>query len=202
MSKELITISKKNHQKKTLTELANDQPFLLPIEKPEDKELQEIYKSLESYFGKVMTPMKVFSARMPAKFNKFYQQIGALDEDLTLPRETSMLIRELVAKINVCLFCIDSNQIASIQANMNQDKFNAILDYQTSSLFTDSEKAAFNYASELARNKKMDIKTFAELTKYYTETQICEIVYLVASEHIYNITNIGLNIHSDNLCQI
>ena len=195
-------MSKSKLQEKSVTELSKSQPFLIPIEMPEDKELQEIYKSLETYFGKVMTPMKVFSARMPANFNKFYQQIGALDEDLTLPKETRMLIRELVAKINVCLFCIDSNQFASMQANMDQAKFNAILDYKTSSLFTDSEKAAFEYASELTRNKKVEIRTFGELTKYYTENQICEIVYLVASEHIYNITNIGLNIHSDNLCQI
>jgi hypothetical protein len=31
---------------------------------------------------------------------------------------------------------------------------------------------------------------------------ICEIVWLVASEHLYNMTNIGLNIHSDMLCDI
>ena len=32
--------------------------------------------------------------------------------------------------------------------------------------------------------------------------EICEIVWLVASEHLYNMTNIGLNIHSDMLCDI
>ena len=29
-----------------------------------------------------------------------------------------------------------------------------------------------------------------------------KVVWLVASEHLYNITNIGLNIHSDMLCDI
>jgi hypothetical protein len=28
--------------------------------------------------------------------------------------------------------------------------------------------------------------------------RFCDIVWLIASEHIYNITNIGLNIHSDS----
>jgi hypothetical protein len=36
----------------------------------------------------------------------------------------------------------------------------------------------------------------------YSEREICEIVWLVASEHFYNITNIGLNIHSGMLCDI
>ena len=39
------------------------------------------------------------------------------------------------------------------------------------------------------------------MSGYYSEREICEIVWLVASEH-YNMTNIGLNIHSDMLCDI
>jgi hypothetical protein len=34
------------------------------------------------------------------------------------------------------------------------------------------------------------------------ERAICEIVSLAASGHFYNMTNIGLNIHSDMLCDI
>jgi hypothetical protein len=40
------------------------------------------------------------------------------------------------------------------------------------------------------------------MAKYYTEREICEIVWLVASEHFYNMTNIGMNIESDMLCDI
>jgi len=39
-------------------------------------------------------------------------------------------------------------------------------------------------------------------SRYYSERLICKIVWLVASEHLYNMTNIGLNIHSDMLCDI
>jgi hypothetical protein len=40
------------------------------------------------------------------------------------------------------------------------------------------------------------------MARYYSEREIWEIVWLVASEHFYNITNIGLNIESDMLCDI
>ena len=40
------------------------------------------------------------------------------------------------------------------------------------------------------------------MSRHYSERAICEIVWLVASEHVYNMTNIGLNIHSDMLCDI
>jgi hypothetical protein len=40
------------------------------------------------------------------------------------------------------------------------------------------------------------------MSGHYPERAICEIVWLVASEHFYNMTNIGLNIHSDMLCEM
>jgi len=42
----------------------------------------------------------------------------------------------------------------------------------------------------------------AQLVRHYSERQICEIVWLVASEHLYNVSNIGLNIGSDGLCEV
>jgi hypothetical protein len=36
----------------------------------------------------------------------------------------------------------------------------------------------------------------AHLSCYYSERAICEIVWLAASEHLYNMTNIGLRICS------
>jgi alkylhydroperoxidase family enzyme len=113
-----------------------------------------------------------------------------------------MLIREQVAHTNVCLFCIDIGRYFTIKASMNEAKFNELGQYRTSPLFTDAERAALDYATELTRNRKIEPDTFARLARYYSERQICEIVWLVASEHFYNISNIGLNIHSDMLCQI
>ena len=85
---------------------------------------------------------------------------------------------------------------------MNQVKFDALEEYRTSTLFTDAERAALDYVTELTTEKKVNPETFARLPRYYSERQICEIVWLVASEHLYNMTNIGLNIHSDMLCDI
>jgi len=59
-----------------------------------------------------------------------------------------------------------------------------------------------DYATELTRNKKVNPETFARMSRYYSEREICEIVWLVGSEHVYNMTNIGLSIHSDMLCDI
>ena len=85
---------------------------------------------------------------------------------------------------------------------MNQAKFDALAEYRDNALFTERERAALDYATELTREKKVGPETFARLSRYYSDREICEIVWLVASEHLYNMTNIGLNIHSDMLCDI
>jgi alkylhydroperoxidase family enzyme len=177
-------------------------PFLPPIEKPRGLITKLLFGMIRKKFGKVFTPLKVHSARLPLSFFMFYGKVSQLDKKLQLPAEVAMLIRQQVARINVCLFCIDIGRWAAIQASMNEAKFDALDEYRTNALFSDKERAALDYVTELAKDKKVDPEAFARMARHYSEREICEIVWLVASEHIYNITNIGLNIHSDMLCSI
>ena len=177
-------------------------PFLSPIEKPQGLMLKLAYFFTRRQFGKVLTPLKVHSARLPSAFGLFYAKIGRLDKKLTLSPAMALLIRERVARINVCSFCMDIGRAVAIKASINEAKFDALDEYRTSSLFTDAERAALDYVTELTKDKKVNPDTFARMARHFSEREICEIVWLVASEHLYNMTNIGLNIHSDMLCDI
>src|SRR5881398_2498577 len=97
---------------------------------------------------------------------------------------------------------MDIGRAVAVKASINEAKFDALDEYRTSSLFTDAERAALDYVTELTKDKKVNPDTFARLARHYSEREICKIVWLVASEHLYNMTNIGLNIHSDMLCDI
>ena len=176
--------------------------FLPTIEEPKGLMMKLAYYFTRRQFGKVLTPLKVHSARLPAAFGLFYTKIGKLDKKLQLPQEMVLLIREQVARINICLFCMDIGRSFTIKASMNEAKFDALEEYRTSTLFSDAERAALDYVTELTKDKKVNAETFARMSRYYSDRQICEIVWLVASEHLYNMTNIGLNIHSDMLCDI
>lgn len=176
--------------------------FLAPIEKPKGLIMKLAYYFTRRQFGKVLTPLKVHTVRLPLAFGLFYGKIGNLDKKLSLPAETCLLIREQVARLNICLFCMDMGRLFTIKRSMNEAKFDALDEYRTSPLFTDAERAALDYATELTKDKKVNPDTFARMSRHYSERQIAEIVWLVASEHVYNMTNIGLNIHSDMLCDI
>jgi alkylhydroperoxidase family enzyme len=182
--------------------ITNMDTFLPPIEKPRGLMMKLAYYFTRRQFGKVLTPLKVHSARLPIAFGQFYAKIGQLDKKLSLSPETVMLIREQVARINVCLFCIDIGRSFTIKASMNQAKFDALEQYRTSPLFSDAERSALDYVTQLTKTKSVSRDTFSRLRRYYSEREVCEIVWLVATEHVYNMTNTGLNIHSDMLCDI
>ena len=57
--------------------------FLSPIEKPHGLTMKLAYYFTRRQFGKVLTPLKVHSARLPPAFGLFYTKIGKLDKKLT-----------------------------------------------------------------------------------------------------------------------
>ncbi|RDC64228.1 carboxymuconolactone decarboxylase family protein [Adhaeribacter pallidiroseus] len=176
--------------------------FLQPIEKPASWGMKLVYFFTKKQYGKVITPLKVYSARMPLAFGRWAGKISELDKKVVLSPETALLIREWVARLNICLFCMDIGRYHIIKNNLNEAKFDALLDYSISPLFTEADRAALDYATELTRDKKVEPGTFQRLTQFYSEREICDIIYLIVSEHVYNLTNIGLNIHSDMLCDV
>jgi hypothetical protein len=176
--------------------------FLTPIEQPASLAMREIYARNEEKFGRIMTGVKVFIARMPIAFFDFYTTVSVLDRELELPVDIVLLLRQYVAQLNVCEFCIDTSRYAAILAAMDVAKFDDLADYGCSPLFTDREVAALDYASALTINKHVEQEVFDELARHFSEREICEIVHVVATEHLYNISNLGLNIHSDMFCQV
>jgi alkylhydroperoxidase family enzyme len=177
--------------------------YLRPVERPRGLLLRLVYLFSRRQFGKVATPISVFSARMPAAFTSFYGKVSRLDKKLQLPAPTARLIREQVATINGCLFCMDAAKWYTMkEAPDDLARLEALAEYRTSPLFTDAERAALDYATELTTDKEVAPDTFGRLTRHYSEREICDLVWLIASEHLYNMSNIGLNIGSDGLCAV
>jgi alkylhydroperoxidase family enzyme len=177
--------------------------YLPPIEKPRGLIMKLVFALSRRQVGKVVTPLAVFAARMPPAFGSFYGKLPKLDKKLELDSSLAVLIREHVATLNMCLFCMDAARyFAMKEASGNMARFEALPDYRTSPLFSEADRAALDYATELTRDKLVTTGTFARLKVCFSEREICDIVWLVASEHVYNMTNVGLGIGSDGLCEM
>jgi alkylhydroperoxidase family enzyme len=179
------------------------EPYLPPIENPKGVLRKLVFALTRRQMGKVPTPFAVFGARMPLSFLSFMGKISRLDKKLELPQQTVILIRERVAGENACLFCQDFSRWYALNKSLiSAERLDALHAYPTSPLFTEAERAALDYASELAGDKHVRPETFERLKAFYSERQICELAWVVATEHVYNISNHGLNIGSDGFCEL
>ena len=177
-------------------------PYLEPVAKPKGVMVRMGYAYTRKQFGKVPGPLSVFCSRMPTAFTSFYGKVSKLDKKLTLPAALTALVRERVATVNSCVYCMDANRWAAInKLSVPATKLDELNEYRTSSAFDDRERAALDYATELAETRSVSPQTFARLAQNFNEREICELVWLVASEHLYNINNIGLNIGSEGMCE-
>ena len=52
--------------------------FLTPIENPNGLMMKLVYFFTRKQFGKVLTPLKVHSARLPLAFGKFYGKFSLM----------------------------------------------------------------------------------------------------------------------------
>lgn len=177
--------------------------YLPPIDKPKGLMLKLLYRLLGRQFGKVPSWLTVFSARMPLGFTNWMGKVYKLNRKLTLPMDTVTLVRALVDSINGCTWCADAGRWYAVKnAPKTLPKLDALTAYRTSPLFSDKERAALDFAAELTEQKQVSPNTFSALSGHYSERGICEIVWVVASNHLFNINNLGLGIGSDGFCDL
>jgi alkylhydroperoxidase family enzyme len=173
------------------------------VDRPQGVMIKIVYIITRRMFGLVPTGTRVFSARMPSAFLSFYTKVYRLDNKLRLAPATAILIRHQVARTNGCSACMDTSRwFGRRRSAANEARFDALPGYQVSPLFSEAERAALDYAIELTADKSVAPDTFARLASHYSEREICDIVWLVASEHLANMSNIGLGIGSDGLCEL
>jgi alkylhydroperoxidase family enzyme len=112
------------------------------------------------------------------------------------------MVTNLAAEINGCAFCVDIGRAVAIRHHLGMEKFNALMEYRTSPLFSERERAALAYVEEATRHKRVSDATFAALRAHFNEREIAEITWLNAVENYYNLINLPLEIESDGLCAI
>ena len=177
--------------------------YLPPIERPKGLLKKVTYGIMRRMFGLVPTGTQVFTARMPTAFMTYYAKAYRLDKKLQVSTETAYIVRHQVASINMCTACMDIGRYFGLKKSPETlSRLDAVADYETSALFSDADRAALDYARELTTDQAVAPSTFSRLSAHYSEREICEIAYLVASEHLANMTNLGLGVGSDGLCEI
>ena len=174
---------------------------LQPIERPRGIMMRFAFWMIRRKFGKVITPMKVVTARVPKSMRVTYEISKMMEHGFSLDNELQFLLHTHVAQVNQCQFCIDIAQAMVLSQGGTLDKINKLPRYREDPAFTPAERAALAYVEEVSRTKTASDATFDELRRHFSEQQIVEITLLNAFENYYNLVNRPLGIESDGLCR-
>jgi len=103
-----------------------------------------------------------------------------------------MLVTQLAAERSHCRWCIERGRHLWREAQLSLDDLRALPRYDTSSLFSNRERAALRFAdavtrySEAAGEEAMALEPLLRARQHLSEPEIVAVTALVAAEHFYN----------------
>ena len=156
-------------------------PRLVPLPPEHSPELAEQFEAIRKRMGFIPNSVLIMQ-RHPNLVRAFGQMSAAtwgLDGkvDLKLKR----LISHAASRAAGCAYCMAHTADGAAKLGVDQQKLDAVWDYQTSSLFSAAERAALDVAiaASCVPNAVTDVM-FMELRKHWSDEQVVEIVGVIA----------------------
>ncbi len=156
-------------------------PRLAPLSPEETPELQEQFEISRKRLGFIPNSILIM-ARNPKMVRAFSQMSAVIWDpagkvDLKLRR----LISHVASRSAGCKYCMAHTAEGAIKLGVEQQKLDAVWEYQTSPLFNAGERAALDMAiaGGFVPNAVTD-EMFTELRKHWSDDQVVEIVGVIA----------------------
>lgn len=156
-------------------------PRLQPLSPDTTPELKSHFDFFLGTLG--FTPNSVLTMQRKPKLVQAFAQLNAAvmdpagEVDLGLRR----LIGHLASKASGCLYCQAHTLLGAKNFGVSDEKLAAVWTYASSPLYSPAERAALDFA--LAAGSQPNAVTdesFAELQRYWSDSQIVEILGVVA----------------------
>ena len=101
-----------------------------------------------------------------------------------------LLVTQLAAERSRCRWCIERGRHLWREANFPVEPLHGLLRYETSSLFSNRERAALRFTDALTRYSEarggMPVEPLARARQYLTEPEIAAVTGAAASQHFFN----------------
>ena len=114
-----------------------------------------------------------------------YQHHGA-----QLDRRLRLLVMQLAAERSRCRWCIERGRHLWREAQLSYDALRALPRYETSSLFSNRERAALRFADAVTRYSEahggMPLEPLARARQHLSEPEIVAVTAAVADHHFFN----------------
>jgi uncharacterized peroxidase-related enzyme len=160
---------------------ARPAPRLAPLPAEHTPELAEAFEAARKRMGFIPNSMLIMQRRpkIVKAFSQLATAIQGPDGGVSPPLKR--LIAHVSSRSAGCMYCMAHTAEGAHKLGVEDQKLDAIWDYQTSPLFTPAERAALDVAvaAGCVPNAVTE-EMFIELRKHWSEEQIVEIVGVIA----------------------
>jgi uncharacterized peroxidase-related enzyme len=156
-------------------------PRLAPLPADHSPDLQEQFEIARQRMGFIPNSMLIMQ-RNP-KLTKAFGMLSAAiwDPDGKVDRKLRRLISHVASRAAGCQYCMAHTAEGAANYGVDDQKLDAVWDYQTSPLFSPAERVALDLAvaASSVPNAVTD-EMFLELRKHWSEDEIIEIVGVIS----------------------
>jgi AhpD family alkylhydroperoxidase len=154
-------------------------------------------------YGQILEPAKLWG-RSPWVFATLALLYGALDRKRS-PIEPPIrsLVTVRVSQINHCAFCVDINSATLLKHGVTMDKMLALQQWQDSSLFTERERVAVEYAEAITYpDRGVTDALFERLKGHFDDDALVELTGLIAFQNMSSKFNAALAVPAQGFCPL
>ncbi|HLB16997.1 MAG TPA: carboxymuconolactone decarboxylase family protein [Burkholderiales bacterium] len=156
-------------------------PRLAPL--PPAPELKEVFAVYEKALGFIPNSVLIMQ-RKPNIARAFAQLSAAInaDPDAQVDRGFKRLIAHVASRAAGCRYCMAHTAGGAMRFGVDEAKLAAVWEYRSSPLYSEGERVALDFAlaASSVPNDVTD-EMFAELRKHWNDTQVVEIVAVIAT---------------------
>jgi len=158
-----------------------------PVDPARVGELKEAFEASERAVGFITNNLKIM-AHKPAITKALMGLFSAvMMAEGEVPKELKFLIAYVASFSSGCMYCSAHTGLNANKLGMDEEKLQAIWQYETSGQFSDAERAALRVAQLAGQVPNgVDDKHFEDLKKHYNPAQIVEIVAAISLYGFFN----------------
>ena len=157
-------------------------PRIAPLAPEHTPELEDAFAAMKKNLGFVPNSMLILQ-RKPKIARALAQLTASIWEpDGEVERGFKRLIAHVASRAAGCRYCMAHTAGGALHFGIEEQKLAAVWEFRTSPLFSEAERVALDFAIAAAGvpNGVTD-DMFAAMRRYFSETQIVEIVAVIAT---------------------
>ena len=163
-----------------------------PLHREQAPELEDYFTVWDERMGYLPNALMTM-ARKPKMVQALAQLSEAVHNDCSLQPDVRGLVGQMASKVHGCQYCLAHTAANAERYGVSNEKIARMWEFETNDLFTDAERAALRFAAAAATvPNAADGTLSADLKRYFNDTEIVEIMGIIAYYGWWNRWNASL----------